>query len=169
MRIDQSNTRILGGCDCQVSFMLWSSRSWFSIPSDSCTHCTQFFGNKKKYSSIYFNFKKNLLYSFECPDFTTYDTNKCHLSGKTFNVGDDVEGDIIPHCRAACKCLKFGAATHIVCADVECFNTYVPERGCINQYNDVKQCCRTSEICGNSSLFKILKHKLLFRTYKINE
>lgn len=87
---------------------------------------------------------------FECPDVVAYATDKCYLKGKTFNVGDDVTGDIVPSCRAACKCLKRGnESASIVCASVEC-----PEHfggrdwSCVSQYNDVKQCCRVGEICG---------------------
>lgn len=96
--------------------------------------------------------KKNYYYSFECPDFTTYDTNKCHLSGKTFKVGDEIEGDFVPSCRAGCRCIKNDANAHIECANVECPELFGRRNwDCLSQYDNLKQCCRSSEICGRST------------------
>lgn len=75
------------------------------------------------------------------------------MSGKTFNVGDDIEGDIVPSCRAACKCAKFGTAAQIECANVECPEHFGRRNwDCISQYDNLKQCCRSSEICGKTYL-----------------
>lgn len=96
-------------------------------------------------------------YSFDCPDFTAYDTNKCHYMGKTFNVGDSIEDDIAPDCRADCGCRKYKGIAYINCAEIECFEDdnldldvdVDVDLNCILQYDDPRQCCSTSKICGN--------------------
>lgn len=87
---------------------------------------------------------------FECPDVAAYAIDKCYLKGKTFNVGDDVTGDIVPSCRAACKCLKPGnESASIICANIECPEHFGSrDWSCVSQYDDLKQCCRIGEICG---------------------
>lgn len=72
------------------------------------------------------------------------------MKGKTFNVGDDITEDDAPNCRAACKCLQIeGEAAHIECANIDCPEVFQPyEPNCVNQYDDMKKCCRTGKICG---------------------
>lgn len=102
------------------------------------------------------------MHSFKCPDFKTYDTNKCHLSGKTFNVGDEISDDEF-NCRAACKCIKHGGeAAKIICANVECPEHFGGRRNpdCVNKYEHLKQCCRSDEICGMTTFYFILVFSL---------
>lgn len=87
--------------------------------------------------------------SFKCPDFSTYDTDKCYLNGKIFNVRDEVIGDIVPNCRVDCKCRKHETAAEIECVDTECAESFDDDNpNCMSLYNDLRQCCQTSEICG---------------------
>lgn len=95
-------------------------------------------------SKLYFFF------SYECPDFTKYDKTKCYLNGKTFNVGDDIADNDLPNCRASCRCIQNDdEAANIVCADIECPENFHRDWNCVSQYDDLKQCCRSGEICGN--------------------
>lgn len=89
--------------------------------------------------------------SFKCPDFPTYDPNKCYVNGKAFNIGDDVHSDII--CQTSCKCTKHDNYAGIICAHGECFRDYKPN--CIMTYNDVRHCCSSSEICGKNSFIAL--------------
>lgn len=89
--------------------------------------------------------------SYECPDYSKRDTNKCYLNGKTYNVNDEVTDDDMPSCRAACRCIQIDKSqpAKIECANVECAELFGRrDPNCINQYTDLKQCCRSGEICG---------------------
>lgn len=104
--------------------------------------------NRFKSNSCYLIMK--FMSRFECPDVATYPIDKCYLKGRTFSVGDDIPEDIVPECRAACKCRKDeNEAASIVCANVECPENFDDrDWSCISQYKDVSACCRIGEICG---------------------
>lgn len=90
-------------------------------------------------------------FSYECPDFSKYDKNRCYINGKSFKVGEEIPEDDTPHCRAACRCDKRDEPTaHIECANIECPELFQQNRNwnCVDQYDDLKKCCRSSEICG---------------------
>lgn len=105
----------------------------------------------KANNSFYLIYKPyDFITSFECPDFSSYDKNKCHLSGKSFNVGDEIKDDMVPKCRAACRCSKHGDAANIECANVECPELFGRRNwDCLSIYENPKQCCRSEEICGS--------------------
>lgn len=72
------------------------------------------------------------------------------MSSKSFNVGDEIKGDIVPKCRAACRCSKHGDAANIECANVECPELFGRRNwDCLSIYENPKQCCRSEEICGS--------------------
>ncbi|XP_031630291.1 uncharacterized protein LOC116345227 [Contarinia nasturtii] len=109
--------------------------------------------------------------SFECPDLTTYSTDKCYLKGKTFNVNDDIDESVVPNCRAACKCVQNGNETaYINCANVEC-----PEDlggrdwSCVSQYDNLTQCCRSREVCDKAKIGAIHKCEFGGKSYHIGE
>lgn len=102
-------------------------------------------------------------FSFKCPDFSTYDPNKCYVKGREFNFGDSIHGDMI--CQESCHCSKGEGGAKIVCALGECIeDEYNPN--CIEIYGDVKSCCRSSKICGKISFiiscFDIFTHCIYF-------
>lgn len=109
--------------------------------------------------------------SFNCPDFKTYDSNKCYLNGKTFNVGDDI-GDNEVDCRASCKCIKHDEdkEAKVICANVECPEHFNVRRNpdCVNQYKDAKQCCRSGESCGQART-SLGQCEFEGKTYRVGE
>lgn len=102
-------------------------------------------------------------YRFECPDINTRDTNKCHLKGKSYNVSEKAHQDDLPYCTAQCICLQHKDENNenykpaaFNCAEIEC-----PEHfggrdwSCVSQYANIRDCCRTNEVCGEAGLSSI--------------
>lgn len=80
------------------------------------------------------------------------------MNGKTFNVNDEISDDELS-CRAACRCVKHDEeAAKIICANVECPENFGGRRNpdCVNKYDNLKQCCRSGEICGMTTFYFIL-------------
>lgn len=104
--------------------------------------------------------------SFNCPNLKKYEKTKCYLNGKKYNIGDIVQSDDMPSCRAACTCTRTAderdrkKAAHIDCAHVECPDS---NRNCVQQYDHSKACCRSREICCKSyfSLWILIMPKLM--------
>lgn len=104
------------------------------VSNDSFNN-TQMLWKKIKFRSICIRFR------FKCPDFRSFASNKCHVKGQLFDVGDDIPNDLIPMCRADCQC---SSNMRIECANIECpeddYNYDDPPQT-INRYNDLKECC----------------------------
>lgn len=85
------------------------------------------------------------LFRFTCPEFGAFALNKCHVKGRSFDVGQNVPDEVVPMCRADCHCSSY---MHVECANVECpEDDYIdPDQApTISLYNDLKQCCSSAQ------------------------
>lgn len=57
---------------------------------------------------------------------------------------------MLPQCDAQCTCLKFGdKPAELTCAHIECPEDFDHrDFKCVSQYANLKDCCRSGEICG---------------------
>lgn len=113
-----------------------------------------------------FNLVRHVMkYSYECPDFKSYDTSKCHLRGKQYNVSDTLAENDAPIFLAACEChIHDKEPAAFECAIVECPEHFDGGDSsdecaenctsthnstlCISIYENATSYCRIKEICG---------------------
>ncbi|KAG4076396.1 hypothetical protein HA402_005839 [Bradysia odoriphaga] len=86
---------------------------------------------------------------YECPDLFTYDTNFCHLNGKTYQKGEIVSKADSPPCREDCICADSGNGDlKFICPVKECPEMFHdPEVDCVHKYS-LDSCCSVNKICG---------------------
>lgn len=84
-------------------------------------------------------------------------------------MNDEINDDL-PSCRAACRCAKSGTDTaQILCANVECPEHFGGSNwNCTSVYDDVKQCCRSNEICGNNFKANQIQIRYLIVIFMLN-
>lgn len=94
---------------------------------------------------------RNCFFRFDCPDFRSLDENVCHWKGKTYKQGTVVDDNTLPSCVAQCHCSKYAdRSAELQCANIECPHHFSPQaQSCVSQYNNLKACCPTSQVCGN--------------------
>lgn len=88
---------------------------------------------------------------YECPDFKTLDTKKCHFKNKIFEVRSELASEITnPLCSAACYCREaseYGPAS-FNCAQIECAELFHHEPDCIYP-REKGECCSKNKVCGD--------------------
>lgn len=66
--------------------------------------------------------------------------------------GESIEDDHEPRCRPGCRCRQFdkNSPASFVCSHVDCpeFFGGSSDPSCVNKFDDLKQCCRSGQICG---------------------
>lgn len=90
---------------------------------------------------------------FKCPDFSKYAEDKCYVKGKQFDVGSQIFEDLWPDCQPLCRCDRryMLNTTYILCAHNDCPEFLdLRDPSCVQQYEHVKDCCRSNEYCGKN-------------------
>lgn len=88
---------------------------------------------------------------YECPDFTTLDSKKCHFKNEVFEEGSELASAITyPLCSASCYCREaseYGPAS-FNCAQIECPELFHYEPDCIYPV-EKGHCCTKKKVCGD--------------------
>lgn len=97
---------------------------------------------------------KIIIYSFDCTEFHSRDTGKCHHKGKVYEENQEIDDpELAVSCTVGCRCRKDypDEPANIVCAHIDCPEFFGreenPGRNCISQYKP-DQCCKVGEVCG---------------------
>ncbi|XP_037028775.1 uncharacterized protein LOC119069003 [Bradysia coprophila] len=111
---------------------------------------------------------------FQCPDFETFDKEKCHLFGKVYNPHDIIDMDNIPRkiCVESCFCgPRFGADFP---AKFNCHYNHCFEQGafynkpCVFQ-RSFSNCCAEKIICDDQQIKELHQCYHNDRSYREGE
>lgn len=94
----------------------------------------------------------NVLDRFECPDERGYSLDKCYFKGRAHYPGEQMASDILPGCVTSCTCTQFVNSAHFMCSHISCPNLFQNhvDLSCVLQYDGLKECCSSRQICGKS-------------------
>ncbi|XP_031619448.1 uncharacterized protein LOC116338382 [Contarinia nasturtii] len=93
---------------------------------------------------------------FECPDFSTYAKDKCHLNGKVFNINEKIDSKLLPSCQPSCICdQRDNERAYFKCAHNDCPEFLGSTNfSCLQQYDKVDDCCRAREVCDQARIIQ---------------
>ncbi|KAJ6646036.1 hypothetical protein Bhyg_01245 [Pseudolycoriella hygida] len=111
--------------------------------------------------------------SYDCPDLSLLDDNKCHLNGRSYEISERIPISDTPLCSHTCLCAEgqYDAKVGIQCAHSDCPNIFKPKfniKNCVFQH-DATGCCNTRRICGDKDIRKLAKCTLDGKTYREGE
>jgi len=86
--------------------------------------------------------------SYNCPDLSKRDPNKCYLHGKEYNVSDYVPFEETgKYCVPGCHCNKYGVHANFVCTHFDCPEFFGPrDPECVRTY-EIDSCCANGKVC----------------------
>lgn len=93
-------------------------------------------------------------FRYDCPDFRELDRTKCHLSGKTYAVGEEISAQL-PTCTSACSCDGAEDEFGFSCKFDECAESKEPpKKECAYQFT-IDSCCATNIVCDKAEIDKL--------------
>lgn len=90
---------------------------------------------------------------FDCSEIQAFSTDECHLKGKSYKVGEQIEDELAPMCRASCRCDDRFDGISIICADVECPEHLDYDPSSVPLYDDLNECCSLNIVSGEQLIF----------------
>nr|XP_018899732.1 PREDICTED: uncharacterized protein LOC109032190 isoform X2 [Bemisia tabaci] len=124
---------------------LWPALQAWQIP-ESCDYISLY---REMGCTPIFESGKECPVAYNCDKFTKVDPKSCYYNGNTYQKGYQLnDTETMDHCHHHCRCRdSYPQTAHAewICAHGEC--PFPREEGCIDQYDSMKDCCRTRKYC----------------------